>query len=419
LHTVKLTKPIKRTQRLVKRTNGEATLIDSQSADSLYTALVGIGTPPQIFNLQLDTGSSDLWVNGPNSNTLLHPKLNTAADSTYKNLSIPWKVVYGDDDNATGFVGNTSVNFAGFTQTCGLALAETLGGNLDSEAEDGLLGLGFQDLAVDGATTFFENVLATGTLDNPYYSLFLERQITQAIIDSNAAGPNSTGGEICIGCVNKARYSGDIKFTTVTTPDRWVIPADGWVVNGKSVAGTAVASLADSGTSNILVPVSVANALASASGATIVSVAGGQYLEFPSCDALNKISFAVSIGGVQYSIDPLDLLFGEDSNGACVSRIGAQDETEDDQKTPLAILGDAFLKNVISVYTYETNGDHQIGFAPSVQNGTGNGGSSSSNSTGSGSSDPSSPSGSSGSALFRAPMGLAAAVVLGGLACLI
>jgi hypothetical protein len=58
-----------RTERkvLVKRAEPFNVTLGNAAAVGLYYVNASVGTPPQLIQLQIDTGSSDVWMFGPNS----------------------------------------------------------------------------------------------------------------------------------------------------------------------------------------------------------------------------------------------------------------------------------------------------------------------------------------------------------------
>lgn len=55
------------TQRLSKRDDVANVTISNAIFDGLYFVNATVGEPPQLVQLQLDTGSSDIWFFGPRS----------------------------------------------------------------------------------------------------------------------------------------------------------------------------------------------------------------------------------------------------------------------------------------------------------------------------------------------------------------
>lgn len=82
-----------------------------RNCGSLYAVTLGIGTPPQYFDLQFDTGSSLLWFPTVKSSPQGY---NSSKSSTYHPTKLPGSIQYVDGSGASGFYGTELVTL---TQT--------------------------------------------------------------------------------------------------------------------------------------------------------------------------------------------------------------------------------------------------------------------------------------------------------------
>ena len=120
---------------------------------------IGSGANAQPFTVQFDTGSSDLFIPGPQCTVYqgcpLDNKYNQGGTSQRQMTAVQYGSGYVEGD-----LYNDSVNVAGLTvQNQGLiSITEATG--FDNAASDGILGMGFTALSASGDATFFENLIA-------------------------------------------------------------------------------------------------------------------------------------------------------------------------------------------------------------------------------------------------------------------
>eukprot|EP00891_Asterochloris_glomerata_P005499 jgi/Astpho2/5499/Aster-07834 len=236
-------------QRLLQSNSGEDIPI-LNFLDAQYYGEVGLGTPEQKFMVVFDTGSSNLWVPSSQCGWLqlacdLHRKFDSRSSSTYAENGTDFAIQYGSG-SLSGFlsedtlrVGSLEVEhqtFAEATKEPGLAFV--------AAKFDGIMGLGFPEIAVGRVTPPFQRMLDQGVVKEPVFSFWLNRDVE-----------GQQGGELVLGGMDPAHFKGDHAWAKVTRRGWWQLAMDGAKVPGAgSICEGGCKAIADSGTSLLTGP---------------------------------------------------------------------------------------------------------------------------------------------------------------------
>lgn len=283
----------------------------------------------------LDTGSSNLWVPSQSCTSIacyLHSKYDSSSSSTYKKNGTEFEIHYGSG-SMSGFVSQDSLtigditvkhqDFAEATKEPGLAFA--------FGRFDGILGLGFDTLAVHRMVPPFHQMIAQKAIDEPVFAFYLA----------------STEGEseVVFGGIDKDHYEGDMTWIPLRRKAYWEVDLDS-VALGDDVAeleNTGV--ILDTGTSLNALPTALADMLNKEIGAK--KGYNGQYsVDCDKKSSLPDVTF--TLNGYKFDLPPSDYIL--EVQGSCISTFMGMDI-----KAPydLAILGDAFLRRWYTVYNLE------------------------------------------------------------------
>ncbi|KAF9170916.1 hypothetical protein BGX21_008267 [Mortierella sp. AD011] len=316
--------------------------------DLEYYGSVSVGTPAQVFKLDFDTGSSDIWFPSSTCTTRAckaHNRFNSGASSTYQKDGRSWSISYGDGSGASGILGSDIVNVGGISvrQTIGLATKES--SQFGSSPEDGLFGLGFDNIeSVSGVKTFMDNAISAGLLAQPVVSVFLPS------IRRNGG----VGGSYLFGGIDSTKYTGSLTYVPVTQKGYWQILVQDASFNGVSLGQTSQ-GIVDTGTTLII----VGNAAAKAIHKKIPGSKNDPYNGWlvPCSVKSSTANVGFKLGGTTFNVPVADLAYEDlgDGSGNCFSGIqGGQDG--------LWILGDVFIKNNYCVFSQTSS--PSIGIAP-------------------------------------------------------
>jgi len=312
-----------------------------------YFTEIAIGNPAQTFKVILDTGSSNLWVPSVKCTSIacfLHTKYDSSQSSTYKANGSEFEIQYGSG-SMKGFVSNDDLtigdlrirgqDFAEATQEPGLAFA--------FGKFDGILGLGYDTIAVNHITPPFYSMVNKGLLDEPVFSFRL-------------GGSDEDGGEAIFGGIDSNAYSGKIHYVPIRQKAYWEVELQKVSFGDDVLELENTGAAIDTGTSLIALPTDMAEMLNTQIGAK--KSWNGQYtVDCSKVPNLPDLTFW--FGGRPFPLKGSDYVLNV--QGTCISAF-----TGMDINLPwgsLWIIGDVFLRRYFTVYDL---GRDAVGFAASA-----------------------------------------------------
>ncbi|KAK5123298.1 hypothetical protein LTR85_002728 [Meristemomyces frigidus] len=377
-----------------KRQSAKEALTDqiSNGEDELYYGPGSVGAESG-FTFDFDTGSADTFIPGPSCGTAQGCVGTVKYGNNGTDEGNTTSITYGSG-SVQGENYYDSVTVAGLTAKHQNVISLTQAAGFSSSNANSLMGMGFQAIAASGQPPYFKTLIDQKQVTTQEFSFYLGRaagEFPAPMIDkSNIKNGTGAKSEMTLGGRDTSKFTGTPVQVAVSTPGYWQIPLDGVKVNAiedlvDQIADKGQAAI-DTGTTIILAPLLAATTIfARIPGAIPVPLAllGGAVepiLYIYPCAMSPNVS--ITFGGTDFAIDPRDFNLGQltpdfgtlvgnatlasvlKKTAYCVAAIAAFDIQPAEN---LYVVGDTFLKNWYSIYSYNAaNGSPAVSFAKSV-----------------------------------------------------
>lgn len=380
--------------RLRKRADGYEE-IEIKNEQNFYSVELDIGTPAQKVTVLIDTGSSDLWVTGPenpycerssnqqdddsfgwltSTRTIVSGSatrtasssgiatvdcqefgvFNSSQSSTFNSNNTAFFISYGDATFASGTWGTDSFNLGDINVTSlSFAVANS------SNSTVGVFGIG-----LPGLQSTYTGLTSSSSGSKPYqYQNFPMKLRDEGIIHHNAYSlflnePDAERGSVLFGAVDHSKYSGQLntvpllnpyKSRGIENPIEFDITVQGVSVSmggsTKTVTTTQFPVLLDSGTTLSYMPYTLTELIAARIGARYSSSLGYYTLQCPQ--ESDNTQFVYDFGGFFITANLSDYIIrSSSSSNTCYLGIVPINGNS-------AIFGDNFLINAYVVYDLE------------------------------------------------------------------
>jgi len=348
-----------------------------------WSGKIELGTPPQEFSVEFDTGSADLWVPSAKCDDSCNEHTDwqlydETKSSTYKQAlskgQDTYKIQYVKGEEVSGVLASDTLRL-----TDRLAIEDQAFAQITSfhhfhscGEQEGRLGLAFERVSAHTLPTPISNLKKQ--LLNPMFSLYFDRTDDY----KNGGSSPDASSEIIFGGVDQNYYDGCLNWHKIdqfdTTEQRdfasgyWNFKLDKVLVGGTELANSGSVAFVDSGSAFLMGPTSIVNEFIMRNNFVCYD------MFFPDepdeIDCFNPIGFDLMTidcegpmqsldfvaDGKMYSLEKDDLVVKQDTpvGTLCTIPVLRNDE-------PGWILGDGFLNAHYAAFDF---GKMQVGLAP-------------------------------------------------------
>lgn len=336
LNLVKTNTLTNTTELYQKRGDGETLPLDN--AEYLYTISLEIGSNKQPVYVQIDTGSSDLWVvdasqGGSPDGGVYDP----SKSNTYHKTDEEFSITYQDQTGSSGYYVTDDIWLPDGSRIKQVQFGDTT----KSSTAPGVLGIGFtSNEALDEGEVTYPNFPVAlknqGFINKLAYSIYLNKYSTSS-------------GTIIFGGYDTTKHTGNFpKLPFISTRDL-LIGVNTITIGGKQYS-VNTGGVLDTGTTLTILPTSLYHKLGAALGK--YDFWSGSYIW--DCNQPTDKFVTYSFNGVDIKVSYADLSL-EISPGRCQVGFDKWGGSE-------IILGDTFLRSAYVIFNLE-DGYAQLGQA--------------------------------------------------------
>ena len=329
---------------------------DLTNLGNAYWVNLTLGSPPQPISLTIDTGSSDMWTNTPNSTLCSQSSYcirggtyDPSNSSTVAIVDTDFNITYVDGSGASGSLLSDEVGFGDVQLT-----EFKFGVGYESQSPVGVLGVGYQILEEDVESGNYPNLpfalVNAGFINTPAFSLWLN--------DLHAST-----GTILFGGVDTEKYHGPLTSVPILPEEggymEFVVALTGIsMTNTDKIAPQEfpVAALLDSGTTLVYLPEAAIKPIYKKLKAKYSRKDGVAYVP---CSTNLDQTITFNFSSPTISVPMNELIAPRDSDddspeyfddGTPACRFGIVPSLGTS-----AILGDTFLRSAYVVYDLDSN----------------------------------------------------------------